>query len=73
MSSSRNQVASFEASVKAIYSGSVDDSATVGCLLEHQLTGPPLSMKIKPEVDFRLSLSLAQSESQFLALLDHHK
>ena len=36
------------ASVSAIYSASVEERATVACLFEHQLTGPPLSMKINP-------------------------
>lgn len=65
MSNSRIHVASFAASVNAIYSALVDDRATVGYLLEHQLTGPPFSMKIKPEVDFRLSKSPAQFESEY--------
>ena len=64
MISKRNQVPSFAANVKAIYSASVEDRATVDCLLEHQLTEPPLSMKMNLNVDFRLSLSLAQSESE---------
>lgn len=46
-------VASFAARVRAMYSASVDDNATVGCFFEHQLTGPPFNMKIKPEGDFR--------------------
>ena len=62
---SRNHVASLAANVKDIYSASVDDSATVDCLFEHQLTSPPFSMNIKPDVDFRLSLSPAQSESEY--------
>lgn len=65
VSSRRSHVASFAASVRAMYSASVDDKATMGCLLEHQLTGPPLSMKMKPEVDFQLSLSPAQSKSEY--------
>ena len=65
VSNSRIHVASFAASVNAIYSTSVDNRVTVGCLLEYQLTGPPFSMKIKPEVDFRLSKSPAQSKSEY--------
>lgn len=65
VSSRRSHVASFVASVKAMYSASVDDNATVGCLFEHQLTGLPLSIKIKPEVDFWLSLSPAQSKLEY--------
>lgn len=66
MSNKRSHVASFVARVKAMYSALVDDNAAVGCFFEHQLTGPSLSMKIKPEVDFRLSLLPAQSESEYL-------
>ena len=65
MSRSYSQVASFAASVRAIYSALVDEKATVGCLFEHQLIGPPLSIKMKPEVDFQLFLSPAQSESEY--------
>ncbi len=61
---SGSQVASFAVRVRAIYSASVDDSATVGCFFEHQLTGPPFSIKMKPDFDLRLSLSPAQSESE---------
>ncbi len=53
---SLSQVASLTASMSVIYSASVEERATVDCLFEHQLTGPPLSIKINPEVDFRLSL-----------------
>ena len=62
---SRNHVTSLAANVRAIYSAFVDDSATVDCLFEHQLTGPLFSMNIKPDVDFWLSLSPAQSESEY--------
>lgn len=62
---SRRHVASLAARVSAIYSASVEDRATVACFLEHQLIGPPFSIKIKPDVDFRLSLSPAQSESEY--------
>lgn len=46
VSSNLNHVASFVASVKAMYSASVEDSAAVDCLFEHQLTGPPFSIKM---------------------------
>lgn len=59
MSSKCNQVASFAANMKAIYLASVENKVTVGCLLERQLIGPLLSIKMKPDVDFRLFLSLA--------------
>ncbi len=65
VSSRRSHVASFAASIRATYSALVDDNATVGCLLEYQLTGPLLSIKMKPEVDFWLSLSPSQSESEY--------
>lgn len=55
----RSQVAFFAASVRAIYLASVDDNATIGCLFEQQLTGPLFNIKIKPDVDFWLSLLLA--------------
>ena len=64
MSNRRSHIASFAANVNAIYSAWVDNKATVGCLLEYQLTGPPFSIKMKPEVDFRLSRSPAQLESE---------
>ena len=62
---SRSHVASFATRVRAIYLASVDNRATVDCFFKHQVTGPSLSMKIKPEVNFRLSLSPAQSESEY--------
>ena len=65
VSNRRSHVAFFAASVKVIYSASIDDKATVSRLLEHQLTGPPFSMKMKSEVDFRLFLFPAQSESEY--------
>ena len=65
MSGSRSQVASFATNVKAMYLVLVDERAIIGCLFEHQLIGPPLSMKIKLKVDFRLFLSSAQSKSEY--------
>ncbi len=65
MRSRRSHVASLAASVRVMYSAFVDNKATVDCLFEHQLTGPPLSIKTKSEVDFRLSLSPAKSESEY--------
>lgn len=59
-------MASFTASVKTIYSASVDEKAIIGCLFEHKLIGPPLSMKMKPKVDFRIFLSSAQSKLEYL-------
>lgn len=48
-----------------ILSASGDDNSTVDCLFEHQLTGHPFIMNIKPEVVFRLSLSPVQSQSKY--------
>ncbi len=48
--SSLSQVAFFAARFNVTYSASVDDQATVGCLLEHQLTGLPFSIKMNPDV-----------------------
>lgn len=49
-------VTSFAAKVRVIYWALVDDKVTVGCFLEHQLTRPSFSIKIKPEFDFLISL-----------------
>lgn len=59
MSSSCIHVASFAVSVSVIYSVLVDNKTTVSSLLEHQLTELSFGIKIKPEVDFRLSKSPA--------------
>lgn len=56
MSRKRGQVAFFVANVKAIYLALMEDWATVNCFLEHQLMKPLLSIKIKLNIDFRLSL-----------------
>lgn len=60
-----SQVTFFTANVKVMYLALVEKKATVGYFCEHQRTGPPLSMKTKPEVDFQLFLSPAQSESEY--------
>lgn len=65
MSKRRSHVASFAAKVRAMYSTSVDNNATVGCFFKHQLTNPLFSMKMKLEFDFRLFLLLAQSEFEY--------
>ena len=67
MRTSCNHVTSLAANVRAIYSALVDDSATIDCLFEHQLTGSLFSMNIKPDVDFRLFLSPAQLQSEYLS------
>lgn len=64
VSSSLSQVVSFAARVSATYSTSADERATVAYLLEHQLTGPPFNMKMKPDVEFLVTWSPAQSESK---------
>lgn len=58
-------MASLAAKVSAVYFASVENRATFACLLEHQLISPPFSMKMNPDVDFRLFLSPAQSESEY--------
>ena len=65
MKKSCSQVASLAARVKAMYLASADDSTTINCHFEHQLTGPLFSINIKPEVDFQLSLLLVQSQSKY--------
>lgn len=52
MNSRHSHVAFLAASVKAIYSALVDDKVMVNCFLEHQLTGPPFSIKMTPEFNF---------------------
>ena len=47
MSSNYNQVATFIVNVNTIYLVLVGKKATIICVLEYQLTGPPLSIKIK--------------------------
>lgn len=64
VSSSLNQVASFAARANATYSAFVDEKATVACIFEHQLTGPPFCMKMKPNVNFLVTWSSALSESK---------
>ena len=60
--------ASFAASKQAIYSALVLDVATTFCFVDFQETAPPWSRKTYPEVDFRESLSPAQSESVKLVI-----
>ena len=65
MSSKQSHIASFATKVKAIYSALVNDNAIMACFFKQQLTGPPLSMKMMPEVDLQLFSSHAQSESKY--------
>lgn len=60
-----NQTTSLHASVTAIYSASVDDSATVVCLCDFHDTAPP-NKNTYPVVDLRVSISPPQSESLYL-------
>ena len=59
----RHHTASRVACVAAIYSASTDDSATVGCLRDCQLTAPPCSRNTQPVHERRSIVSLPQSES----------
>src|SRR3954452_8718863 len=61
----RSQMASFVACVRAIYSASVDDSATVAWRLLLQLTTPPETRKMYPDVERRESKSLPQFASEY--------
>lgn len=65
MSKRRSHVTSLAANVRAIYLVLVNNSAIIDGFFEHQLTGPSFSIKIKPEVNFWLSLSLTQVESEY--------
>ena len=60
-----SHITSFAIKVRAIYSVLIDNYATIACFFEHQLTGPPLSMKIKPKVYLQLFLLPVQSESEY--------
>lgn len=64
VNSNHSHIASFAANIKAIYLASMDDKETVAYFLKHQLTGPPFSMKIKPEVNLQLFLSPTQLKSK---------
>src|SRR5947209_20453018 len=59
----RSHRASFAASEQAMYSASVLEVATTDCLVDFHETAPPDSVNRNPEVDFRVCLSPAQSES----------
>src|SRR3954467_2542539 len=61
----RSQMASFVACVRAIYSASVEDSATVAWRLLLQLTTPPETRKMYPDVERRESKSLPQFASEY--------
>lgn len=64
----------FNKNILTIYLASIKDKAMIACCFEYQLIGPPLSMKMKPVVDFWLSLPLAYqslSISQQAVCLGH--
>lgn len=58
-------MASFVTNIKAIYSVLVENRVTVDYLLEHQLTRPSLSIRMKSNIDFQLLLSLARWEFEY--------
>lgn len=60
-----SQIASLVAWVCATYSASQEDKETVGCLFEDQLIAPLPILNRKPEVERRVSISPAQSESVY--------
>lgn len=55
----------FATNVREIYLSSVDDRANVDCFFKFQLTGLPFNIKIKLNVNLRLSLSPAEFESGY--------
>ena len=59
-----SHTASLAANAAAIYSASVEDAATIACRLLAQLITPPTIKNTFPDVDLRVSLSSAQSESE---------
>jgi len=59
----QTQMASFVASEASMYSPSIFEKATSGCLQARQIMAPPASMNTQPDVDFRSSGSPAKSES----------
>lgn len=52
MSNKYSHIAFFAANVNTMYSASVDNRATMNCLLEYQLTELSFSIKMKSKVDF---------------------
>ena len=61
----RSQIPSLAQLESATYSASVDESATQGCFWLRHVIGVDPSKKRYPDVDFRSSLSLAQSEPEY--------
>ena len=64
-SNRRNQTASCVARQSATYSDSEVDKDTLGCFLLVQLIAPSDIINTLPEVDFRSSVSEAQSASEY--------
>ena len=60
--------ACFAQAVKAIYSASIEESATVHCFGVVQDMDPPVNKKQKPMVGCQVSVSAAQSESLYFLL-----
>lgn len=58
ISKSLSNIASLAANINVIYLVSVEKRAMVAYLIKYQLIDPQLNMKINPEIDFRLFLSL---------------
>ncbi|KAL3678375.1 hypothetical protein R1sor_021331 [Riccia sorocarpa] len=58
-----SQIASLAPSDRARYSASVEEQATVGCFLAHQVIGLAPSLKMYPVIDLLDSLHPAQSAS----------
>ena len=63
ISNRRNHTTSLAACAAAMYSASMLKSTTALCFFDPQLMAPPVSMKMKPNVDLRSFTSLAQSAS----------
>ena len=63
-SPSFNQTASLVASLAAIYSASIVESAVMGCLELFQDTAPPLNVNKNPDVDI-LGIMWPTSQSHF--------
>lgn len=68
VSNNWSYVTSFTVMVSAIYSTSVYDKVTVGCLFKHKLTRPLFSIKMNHNIDSRLSLLSAQFKSKYLLM-----
>ena len=61
----QRQMTSWVAKLKATYSASVEDLATVFCFRLDQLTSEFPMKNVYPDVERRVSMSPAQSESEY--------